>query len=485
MSRVGYGYNPGVMPFEETLSKTVATTETLLETLRAATRGTEYDGRLFLVGGFVRDRVMNLPPSASADIDLVLEGDALSLARFLRQQGAADFEPVVYPRFGTAMVVVQGRDVELVTARVESYAPGSRKPETVKAGTLQDDARRRDFTINTLLQNLHTGEITDPLGRAFADIDAGILRTPTDPLLTFQDDPLRMLRAVRFAARLGFRVEPFTWKAVRQSAPRLSIISAERIRDEFSKTLLATRAPLGLNLLKESGLLAQFAPELMEMVGVSQNEFHAYPVWEHTLIALGNLPAEASLTLRLATLLHDVGKPRTKGTGEDGRVHFYGHAEVGAEITRKFLTRLKFSSDEVAAVTRLVAQHMRVGDYKPAWTDAAVRRLMRDLGPQLPDLFAIHRVDVSALAPGHTDISRAEQLKARMAPIEAAQDISALTSPLNGQELMRLLGLTAGRRLGEVKDFLTGEVVEGRLAPDDQAGAEKLARQFLVKRFGD
>ena len=473
-----FGYTYPTMPAE----KTISDTETLLETLRAATRGTEYEKRLFLVGGFVRDRVMGLPPSASTDIDIVLEGDALELARFLRERGAADFEPVVYPRFGTAMVVVRGRDVELVTARVESYAPDSRKPETVAPGTLQDDARRRDFTINTLLQNLHTGKITDPLGQAFADMDAGILRTPTDPLLTFQDDPLRMLRAVRFAARLGFAIEPLTWKAIRQSAPRLAMISAERLRDEFSKTLLTSRAPLGLEMLKGSGLLAQFAPELMEMVGVTQNEFHAYPVWEHTLVALGNLPADASLTLRLATLLHDVGKPRTKSVGEDGRVHFYGHAERGAEITRKFLTRLKFPNDEIAAVTQLVAQHMRVGDYHPDWTDAAVRRLIRDLGPQMADLFAIHRVDVSALAPGHTDISRAEALKARMEPIQAAQDISALTSPLDGQELMALLHLPPGRRLGEIKEYLVGEVVEGRLGPEDKKQAKEIAKRFLRQK---
>ena len=467
-----------------TSEKTIVSTEGLLEKLRAATRGTEYDGRLFLVGGYVRDRAMGLPLSASADIDIVLEGDALLLARFLRECGAADFEPVVFPRFGTAMVVVSGRDVELVTARIESYAPGSRKPERVEPGTLQDDARRRDFTINTLLQNLHSSDITDPLGMAFADIEAGILRTPTDPLLTFQDDPLRMLRAVRFAARFGFAIEPFTWKAIRQSVPRLPIISSERIRDEFCKTLQTSRAPSGLNLLRDSGLLTQFAPELQAMVGVTQNEFHAYPVWEHTLIALGNLPESASLTLRLATLLHDIGKPPTKATGEDGRVHFYGHAEVGAEISRKLLTRLKFPSDEVVAVSRLVAQHMRVGDYKPAWTDAAVRRLIRDLGPQMEDLFAIHRADVSALGPGHTDISRAEELKARMAPIQAAQDISTLASPLDGEALMRLLGLPAGRRLGQVKEYLTGEVIEGRLAPEDRVGAEKMARGFLAELGG-
>jgi poly(A) polymerase len=462
----------------DTPPETTKNTEAVLDALREATRGTEYEGRLLLVGGFVRDKAMGLS-SAKGDLDLVLEGDALALARLLRGRGAVDFEPVVFPRFGTAMVVVRGRDVELVTARVESYAPGSRKPDSVEPGTLADDARRRDFTINTLLENLHTGEVSDPLGRALADIEAKALRTPTDPLLTFQDDPLRMLRAVRFAARFGFAIEPFTWKAVRQSVPRLGIISQERIRDEFSKTLLTSRAPLGLNLLRDSGLLALFAPELMAMVGVTQNEFHAFPVWDHTLVALGNLSPDAPLTLRLATLLHDVGKPPTKGVGEDGRVHFYGHAEAGAAIARRFLTRLKFPGDEISAVVTLVAQHMRIGEYRPLWTDAAVRRLMRDLGPGLDDLFEVHRVDVSALAPGHTDISRADELRARMGPIQAAQNISTLTSPLDGRALMALLGLPPGERVGQVKGFLTGEVIEGRLAPDDEAMAADLARAFL------
>ncbi len=457
-------------------------TDTVLDALRGAVRGTEYEGRLFLVGGYVRDRVMGLP-SAKDDIDIVLEGDAPALAQLLFERGVARFHPVVYPRFGTAMIVVSDgdarRDVELVTARIESYASDSRKPSDVQPGTLADDARRRDFTINTLLQNLDTGETLDPLGKAHADIAAGIIRTPTDPLLTFQDDPLRMLRAVRFAARFGFAIEPFTWKAVRQSAPRLGIISAERIRDEFCKTLMTPRASLGLTLLRDSGLLAQFAPELMGMVGVTQNEFHAFPVWEHTLLALDGLPPDAPLPLRLATLLHDVGKPATKGVGDDGRVHFYGHQDVGAETARRFLGRLKFSNDDIAAVTRLVAQHMRIGEYHAHWTDAAVRRLMRDLGPQLDDLFTIHRVDVSALGPEHRDISRAHELRRRIEAIQEQQDVQSLTSPLDGAEIMQRLGLPPGRRVGQIKDFLTNEVVEGRLAPDDKDGALRLARVFI------
>ena len=234
-------------------------TEAILGTLRDATHYTPYQGKLNLVGGFVRDKVMGRV-SATDDIDIVLEGDALALAQFLFERGVTQYHPVVYPRFGTAMIVVGSRDIELVTARIESYASDSRKPDQVRPGTLADDARRRDFTINTLLENLHTGEITDPLGLAYTDLQAHIIRTPTDPALTFQDDPLRMLRAVRFAARFGFTIAPPTWDALTAHASRLAIISAERIQEEFGKTLSTTRASLGLTLLKDSGLLAQFTP---------------------------------------------------------------------------------------------------------------------------------------------------------------------------------------------------------------------------------
>lgn len=450
-------------------------THETLDALRDATRGTAYDGKLFLVGGFVRDKVMGLP-SPGDDIDIVLESDALALAEFFHQKKTARFKPVVYPRFGTAMIVVGGRDVELVTARLESYAPDSRKPEDIKPGTLADDARRRDFTINTLLENLHTGEISDPLGTAFSDLDAQIIRTPTDPKLTFADDPLRMLRAVRFAARFGFTIEDGTWQAVKANAARLSIISSERIRDEFCKTLMTNRASQGLTLLLNGGLLVQFAPELVGMVGVTQNEFHAFPVWEHTLAVLENLPPDASLTLRLATLLHDVGKPTTKAVGDDDRVHFYHHQDVGAEMARAFLHRLKFSNDDVSAVVPLVAQHMRIGEYKPLWSDGAVRRLIRDLGPRLDDLFSLHRADVAALAPAHINVSRAPELRARMDAIQSQQDIASLRSPLTGQEIMTLLNLKPSRRVGEIKDALTEAVIEGKLEPDDKEGAEKWAR---------
>lgn len=461
--------------------------EEILETLREATRGSEYEHRLWLVGGYVRDKALGRP-SANDDIDIVLEGDALALAQFLHARGATASTPVVYPRFGTAMVRIDGRDVELVTARRESYGEGSRKPSEVAPATLEDDARRRDFTINTLLENLHTGEIRDPLGQAFADLKAGIIRTPTQPFLTFKDDPLRMLRAVRFAVRLDFRIEPETKKAIKKSAERLGppTVSMERIRDEFAKILMADPPSHGLELLRETRLLAQFAPELLTMVGVAQNEFHAYPVWEHTMVALDSLvlaEPESPLLLRLAVLFHDIGKQSTKSAGEDGRIHFYGHEDVGAGITREVLTRLKFSHAEVDAVAEMVEQHMRIGEYRPdQWTDAAVRRFVRAADSHLNELFAIHRADVAALAPDHRDMSRAEHLRERIESLQEQHDSRAITSPLSGREIMETAGISAGPKVGEMKDFLTNEVIEGRLAPNDKTGATRLLQEFLQKQ---
>lgn len=450
-----------------------------LQVLRDCTGGTPYEGRLFLVGGYVRDKVMGLT-SASNDIDIVLEDDALALAKYLFEAGVTDIAPVVYPRFGTAMIIVAGCDVELVTARVESYAPDSRKPDVVKPGTLKDDARRRDFTINTLLENLHTGAVEDPTGQGMADIKAGIIRTPTLARLTFIDDPLRMLRAVRFAARFGFTIEDGTWRAVHESAGRLSIISRERVRDEFCKMLMTERAAFGVELLRESGLLAEAIPELLEMVGVTQNKFHAFPVWEHTMQALSNLLPEADLIVRLAVLFHDIGKPRTRSVDDEGSVHFYQHQDVGASMASTIMTRLKFSNDEIDAVTKLVQHHMRIGEYKEDWTDSAVRRLIRDLGPHLGDLFAIHRADVFALAEEHQGLGRAIDLRARIEAIQVVQDITALSSPLDGLEIMEILGIPPGPGVREAKDLLTNEVVEGSLAPDDVDGAIALIRE----RFG-
>jgi poly(A) polymerase len=462
-----------------------------LEILRDATRGTEYEGKLFLVGGYVRDKLLGRPQGAGLDdIDLVLEGDAIAVAWLLYRRRASWHKPTVFETFGTAMVHVGGTgkddpgdQVELVTARSETYRQGSRKP-VVTPGTLQTDAERRDFTVNTFLENLHTGEVVDPLGRARADLAAGVLRTPLDPVVTFTDDPLRMLRACRFAAKLGFSVAPETYEAVRANAFRCTPehgISFERVRDELNKTLLTSRASLGLEMMRDTGLLDRFAPELSAMHGVTQNRFHRYDVWRHTLVALDNLPSDADLLLRLAVLFHDSGKPRTRTEDAEGNVHFYGHEDVGAEIAREVMTRLRYSTDEVARVVRLVALHMRYGAYKPdEWTDASVRRLIRTVGEHRGYLFTLARADIAACNTDDYPTADLEGLRERMEEIESVAHVTQATSPLSGQEIMEMLGLKPGRAVGKIKDALTDAVVAGELAPDDREGALERARALLT-----
>ncbi|MEJ5251742.1 MAG: HDIG domain-containing metalloprotein [Armatimonadota bacterium] len=448
-----------------------------IDLVRRITRGTKWEGNLYLVGGVVRDQILGRP--LRPEVDIVTELDALELAHWLHTQGVTDHLPVTYPRFGTAMVHISGVQFELVTARRESYSADSRKPVQVQPATLREDAFRRDFTVNTLMRNLHTGDLLDLTGMGLNDLQAGLLRTPLDPTVTFEEDPLRAMRAIRFAAQLDFDIEPNTFDAIRKTAHRLAIISKERIRDEFTKLLQAPHAVKGLRLLLETGLLEQFAPELAQMHGVTQNEYHLDDVWEHTLVALSHLPEDASLTLRLATLLHDVGKPVTRTVDEGGRVHFYGHQNVGAQMAGEILRRLRYSNEVVEQVVTLVRLHMRPGEYDYSWSDAAVRRLIRDADGLLKELLTLVRADIAAsnLAYPKADI---DALEARIELLTSREDVQSLDSPLSGREIMQLLGIPPGKQVGECKAFLQNEVIEGRLAPNDKEGAKRL----LLERFG-
>ncbi len=478
-----------------------------IDTLRRVTHGTEYEGRLFIVGGIPRDRALGWP--VTEDVDIVLEGDALELAAFFERIGISDHAPVLYPRFGTAMVTVAGHQVEMVTARSESYEAASRKPNVQKA-TLKDDVFRRDFTINTLLENLHTGEILDLTGRACEDLAAGIIRTPLEPRVTFHDDPLRMLRAIRFAVRFGFEIEAETWEGICRASHRLNlmgpeppVVSAERIRDEFLKIVTAngrtvedgstkssvvpdssqrqlgmtsrTGLVRGLHQLRKSGLLHRFFPELLEMAGITQNDWHLFDVWEHTLEALAHLKADAPLELRLGLLLHDVGKPRTRTEDEKG-VHFYEHQFVGAEMAREALHRLKLTNDQVKDVTELVRLHMRLGESRPEWSDAAIKRLMRDTTEYRKWLFELSRCDHAAMRQD-APVTNLDALRARMEELDRLANVAQIHSPLDGLEIMQALNIPPGPKIKEAKDFLTNEVIEGRLSQDDK----EAAREALVK----
>jgi poly(A) polymerase len=416
----------------------------------------ELRARAWIVGGYVRDRLLGRP---HLDMDLVVEeGDALELARAFAQLAGAP-PPVTFERFGTAQVTLPGRLVEFVTARSESYAPDSRKPD-VRRATLEEDLRRRDFTVNTMLMDLR-GEVRDPLGGR-ADLEARILRTPADPRQTFTDDPLRMLRGIRFAAELGFALAPELLPAMRDLRSRLAppVISVERITDELRKMLASERPKLALELLDEAGLLEVVLPEISICKGVAQTGYHTHDVFGHTLLAVEH--TEADLLLRLAALFHDCGKPQTaKGDGT-----FVGHEEVGAGIAKAALERLRFPQREVEVVTKLVRLHLRPVFYRSEWTDGAVRRLARDAGPELDRLMALARADIAASAYPHPE--KLDELQRRLDDVRAERP-SRLEPLITGEEIMRARGIGPGPEVGRIKQKLEELVIDGEVAPEKAA----------------
>ncbi len=454
-------------------------TETL-NRLRTGLAGTPYEGKVYLVGGYVRDKLLGRP--LPNDIDLVLEGDALQLAQFLYERGIAEHHPVTYPRFGTAMVHIGDTLVELVIARAESYHDASRKPQQVRPATLYEDALRRDFTVNTLLENLHTGEIVDPLGTGLSDLQAKRLRTPRAPHETFYEDPLRMLRAVRFAVQLGFTIDPAVYQAILEQAERLAIVSIERIQTEFTRLMESPQAAAGLQMLLDTRLLHQFGQPLLPMVGCTQNEYHLYDVWGHSLKTVEYVNPEGlelpAWELRLAALLHDVGKPATRTVDENGAIHFYEHDRVGARIAAEWLRFLRYPNAVIERVAKLVRLHMRPGFYTPEWKDSAVRRLIRDAGELLEPLLRLVEADIKAQRHDvpHADLPA---LRARIQKVQESQSPQRWQSPLTGTQIMERFGLKPSPLVGQIKTYLEEQVIEGNLAPDDVEGAWRLAEAFL------
>ena len=417
----------------------------------------EHGVKAWVVGGYVRDKLLG---RTSLNPDVVVEGgSALDLAaHFARLAGAPP--PVVFERFGTAQVTLPDRLVEFVTARAESYAPDSRKPE-VRQAALDEDLRRRDFTVNALVMDLD-GTIHDPLGTGLADLEARILRTPADPVKTFSDDPLRMLRAVRFAAQLGFVLAPSVLPAMRQMRDRLAppVVSVERTADELRKMLVSERPRVALELLDEGGLLEVVLPEITACKGVAQGGYHTHDVYGHTLLAVGYTPPD--LLVRLAALFHDVGKPATATA--DGS--FTGHEHVGAEIARAALERLRFSQKEIDAVAALVRLHLRPVYYSSEWSDGAVRRLARDAGAQLERLLALARADLAASAYPHPE--KIGELEARIDAV-LSEKPSRLTSPISGEDVMRAMGLAPGPEVGRIKERLSELILDGEIEPTREA----------------
>ncbi len=439
--------------------------EELLRLLKQAV--TDLDAKAWVVGGYVRDKLLGRP---HPNPDVVVErGDALRLAERFAELAEAD-PPVMFERFGTAQVTLPDHLVEFVNARAESYSSDSRKPE-VRPATLEQDLRRRDFTINTLLMDLD-GEVRDPLGGR-KDLDLGILRTPADPLRTFADDPLRMLRAVRFASELGFELAPDLLPAMREMKGRLAppVVSVERIADELRRMLVSPRPRLALELLDAGGLLEVVLPEVAACKGVRQSGYHTHDVFGHTLLAVERVAPD--LVLRLAALFHDVGKPLT-ATGDGA---FTGHENVGAELARSALERLRFSQKEIETVVKLVRLHLRPVYYSSEWSDGAVRRLARDAGAVLDRSIALARADIGASA--YPEPEKLDELQARIQAVLSERP-SRLAPLVTGEDVMRARGIAPGPEVGRIKKRLEELVIDGEVVPDREAILEYLANHADV-----
>jgi poly(A) polymerase len=409
------------------------------------------------VGGYVRDVLLGRP---HPDLDVVVEdGLGLEVAKqFASLSGSR--EPVLFERFGTAQVNWGGRLLEFASARAESYDTDSRKPD-VRPATLEQDLTRRDFTVNTLLMDFDGG-VHDMLGIGLRDLDARVLRTPLDPARTFSDDPLRMLRAVRLAAQLGFELDAALIPAMRELRDRLRppVLSVERTADELRKMLVSDRPRQALELLDAGGLLEVVLPEVTAGHGVEQGGWHTHDVFGHTVLTVQHAPAD--LVVRLAALLHDVGKPVT--AAPDGS--FHGHEEVGARMAEQALQRLRFSNHEVERVAKLVRLHLRPVFYSSDWTDGAVRRLAAAAGDELWPLMQLALADIAASA--YPEAGKLDELERRLHHVLEERP-TRFKLPISGEDIMRERGIGPGTEVGRIKDRLLELLLEGRLPPEREA----------------
>ena len=432
-------------------------------------RLSEVGHRAYLVGGSVRDAFLDrVRPESDIDITTDARPDVIERA----VKGWADAVWLQGERFGTVGCQKGDDRFEITTFRAEIYRSDSRKPEVTYSDDIETDLSRRDFTINAVAIALDDPQLVDP-HHGLDDLVARRLRTPLSPEISFGDDPLRMLRAARFVATLGFEPDPELLAAVEQMRERLKIISAERIRDELSKLLVADDPSAGLWLISRTGLADEFLPELNSMQ-LEQDPIHTHKdVLAHSIAVVAKTAPR--LKLRLSALLHDVGKPGTRGFGPQG-VTFHYHDVVGARMARQRLLALRYPNDIVDDVAKLVELHLRFHTYRMGWTDSAVRRYVRDAGPLLEDLNELTRCDCTtrnakkAAALGR----RMDQLEERIEELRGQEELAKLRPALDGVEIMRVLDVKPSRIVGEAKDFLMDiRLEEGEISEEE-------ARQRLL-----
>lgn len=418
---------------------------------------------LYLVGGIVRDLLLGVEVGAERDVDLTTDARPEEIKALV-----ADWADAVWTqgeRFGTIGCRKGEWDFEITTHRAEVYEPDSRKPEVAFADAIEADLSRRDFTINAMALSVLDPNLIDPFDGAL-DLAARRLRTPLPPEQSFDDDPLRMLRAARFIAS-GMKPEPELVAAVEAMHHRLSIVSAERIRDEFDKLIVVEDPSPGLWFLVDTGLMDEFLPELPAM-RLEQDPIHRHKdVLTHTIAVVARTRPER--LVRLAALYHDVGKPKTRSIGDNG-VSFHHHEVVGARMTRDRMRALKYSNEDVDSVTRLVRLHLRFHTYRMGWTDSAVRRFVRDAGPLLDELIELTRCDCTTRneRKARALAQRMDELEERIAELQEQEELQKIRPDLDGNDVMTHLGVPPGRIVGEALDHLLEiRLEEGPLSKED------------------
>lgn len=440
--------------------------------------------KTFIVGGFVRDLILK---KECKDIDFLIIGDVMTYAQtFANLLGIKDI--VVYRTFGTAHFVYDGINFEFVAARKESYKRSSRKPE-VTDGTFLDDISRRDFTINTLAVSImkdNFGDVIDQFN-GLSDIENKIIRTPIDPKITFDDDPLRILRAFRFASQLNFKVDDSVMQAAEEFRERLEIVSQERKTDEFLKILKSPKPSIGLNLLQQSKVMEIIFPEISVMIGVEQRkDYHHKDVFYHSLEVVDNISLRTDdVWLRFSALVHDIAKPKTKKFVEGIGWTFHGHEEIGARMMRSIFKRMKLPFNKLEYIEKLIRLHLRpIALVKDDVTDSAIRRLVVAADENLEDLITLCRADITSKNPERVEryLQNYEIVMKKVLEVQEKDKLRAFQSPVSGEVIMQVCKIKPSKKVGEIKTAIEEAILDGIIANNYEEAYEyllKIKEDFL------
>ena len=439
---------------------------------------------VYVVGGYVRDALMQ---RSLTDIDLMVVGDGIAFARELAPVFKGG-KIVPFEQFGTAQIPLNNIIVEVASARSEAYSSDSRKPQ-VEDADLETDLSRRDFTINAMavsLNNTDFGELHDPYN-GVNDLNSGLIRTPLDPDTTFSDDPLRMLRAVRFASQLGFKVDSSVTDSIQRQVDRIEIVSVERVTAEIYKILASPQPSVGLDLLQQAGLMEIVLPEVSALYGLEQpSEWHHKDIFYHTLQVVDNIAEKTEKTdLRFAALIHDIGKPKTRRLDKKRGWTFHGHDAVGVNMVDKMAKRMKLSNQTREFLKKLTLLHLRpISLAKEDVTDSAVRRLMVTVGQEVDDLMTLCRADITSKNPKLVKkyLENFQRVETFMLNVTERDAYRAFQSPVRGDKIMKECDLSPGKTVGKIKEAIENAILDGEIENDYDAAYEyflKIKEEFL------